>query len=72
MFMGFVLRQVQLTRALGTGTKAKALIPRALLSMECWDLLILYISAACAFGSNDVSLTYWDWLCADHNSRGGR
>jgi MFS family permease len=51
----FVLRQIQLTRAMGSGNKPAPLIPRALLSAECWDLLIIYLSAACAWGSTDVS-----------------
>jgi hypothetical protein len=51
----FVLRQIQLTKALASGTKARPLIPRALLSMECWNLLVIYVAAACTWASTDVS-----------------
>lgn len=50
----FILRQVQLTRALASGTKAKPLIPRSLLSMECWDLLVIYVAAIFTWASTDV------------------
>jgi hypothetical protein len=48
----FVLRQVQLTKA--AGTKASPLIPRALLSMECWDLLMIYLATMLAWAGTDV------------------
>jgi hypothetical protein len=51
----FVLRQIQLTKALASGTKTRPLIPRALLSKECWDLLVIYVAAACTWASTDVS-----------------
>jgi hypothetical protein len=50
----FVLRQVQLTKALASGTKAKPLIPRSLLSLECWDLLVIYVTAVFTWASTDV------------------
>jgi hypothetical protein len=49
----FVLRQVQLTKA--AGTKASPLIPRALLSMECCDLLMIYLATMLAWAGTDVS-----------------
>jgi hypothetical protein len=51
----FVLRQIQLTKGLASGIKARPLIPRALLSMECWNLLVIYVAAACTWASTDVS-----------------
>lgn len=53
----FVLRQIQLTRAVasGGGVKPTPLIPRSLLSIECWDLMVLYVAAACAWAATDVS-----------------
>jgi hypothetical protein len=51
----FVLRQVHLTKALASGTKAKPLIPRSLLSLECWDLLVIYVAAVFTWASTDVS-----------------
>jgi hypothetical protein len=51
----FVLRQMQLTKALDTGTKAKPLIPRSLLSLQCWDLLVIYVAAVFTWASTDVS-----------------
>jgi len=51
----FVLRQVQLTKALASGTKAKPLIPRALLSLDCWNLLVIYVASLFTWASTDVS-----------------
>jgi len=51
----FVLRQIQLTKALASGTKAKPLIPRSLLSLDCWDLLVIYVAAVLIWACGDVS-----------------
>jgi len=51
----FILRQIQLTRALASGTKAKPLIPRSLLSLDCWDLLVIYVAALLIWACVDVS-----------------
>lgn len=54
----FVSRQIQLTKALASGTKAKPLIPRSLLSLDCWDLLVIYVAAVLIWACGDVSLSF--------------
>jgi hypothetical protein len=52
----FFIRQVQLTKL--SGAKASPLIPRALFSMECWDLLMIYLATMLAWAGTDVSPYY--------------
>jgi len=54
----FVLRQIQLTKALASGTKAKPLLPRSLLSLDCWDLLVIYVAAVLIWACGDVSPSF--------------